>query len=176
MVCASTMLLLMSNLYIECFDEGGLVFSTIDKLSAKQKEGVYSVLRTGVTNLLQMVGRIEKPKLWLFGGKTESDFFEEKKKAENQVLRQVLPLLVNFNPRRSAENELLLEVDTIPEGLADGVVIPFGVLLPSLLSISDATRSQPQNATATGSDSKLLVWKKGFKIHIASDDQVFTTR
>ena len=176
MVCASTMLLLVSNLYIECFDEGGLVFSTIDKLSAKQKEGVYSVLRIGVTNLLQMVGRIEKPKLWLFGGKTESDFFEEKKKAENQVLRQVLPLLVNFNPRRSAENELLLEVDTIPEGLADGVVIPFGVLLPSLLSISDATRSQPQNATATGSDSKLLVWKKGFKIHIASDDQVFTTR
>ena len=176
MVCASTMLLLVSNLYIECFDEGGLVFSTIDKLSAKQKEGVYSVLRIGVTNLLQMVGRIEKPKLWLFGGKTESDFFEEKKKAENQVLRQVLPLLVNFNPRRSAENELLLEVDTIPEGLADGVVIPFGVLLPSLLSISDATRSQPQNATATGSDSKLLVWKKGFKIHIASGDQVFTTR
>ena len=175
MVCASTMLLLMSNLYIECFDEGGLVFSTMDKLSAKQKEGVYSVLRTGVTNLLQMVGRIEKPKLWLLGGKTESDFLEEKEKAENQVLRQVLPLLVNFNPRRSAENELLLEVDTIPEGLADGVVILFGVL-PSLLSISAATRSQPQNATATGSDSKLLVWKKGFKIHIASDDQVFTTR
>ena len=175
MVCASTMLLLMSNLYIECFDEGGLVFFTMDKLSAKQKEGVYSVLRTGVTNLLQMVGRIEKPKLWLFGGKTESDFFEEKKKAENQVLRQVLPLLVNFNPRRSAENELLLEVDTIPEGLADGVVIPFGVL-PSLLSISAAIRSQPQDAIATGSYSNLLVWKKGFKIHIASDDQVFTTR
>ena len=65
------MLLLVSNLYIECFDEGGLVFSTIDKLSAKQKEGVYSVLRTGVTNLFQMVGRIEKPKIWLLGGKSK---------------------------------------------------------------------------------------------------------
>ena len=169
------MLLLLSNLYIECYDEGKKAFSALDQLSEKQKQGVYSVLRTGITNLQRLVGSVEKRSLL----QTKGDFMEEKQKEVNQVLRQVLPMLVDFNPRKQDTCQLILEVDAIPEGLADGVVLELGAPLAHL---SAPTLLLPSSSLTCSSgphshqQSQVLVWRVGFKIHIALFDRVFSAR
>ena len=168
------MLLLLSNLYIECYGEGTKSFSSLDQLSAKQKQGVYSVLRTGITNLQRLVGSIEKRSLL----QTKGDFMAERQKEVNQVLRQVFPLLVNFNPRKRDACQLLLEVDAIPEGLAHGVVLELGAPLAHLsaptLQVYSSSPTYPWQHSHP--KNELLVWRIGFKIHIALFDHVFTAR
>ena len=176
-LCTSTMFLLLSNLYIECYDEDKKSFSTLDQLSERQKQGVYSVLRTGITNLHRLVGSVEKRSLL----QTKWDFLEEKQREVNQVLRQLLPLLINFNPRKRDTCELLFEVDAIPDGLADGVVLELGApLLASQLSAPALQLPSSHLITCSwhnsGSKNEVLVWRVGFKIHIALCDQVFTAR
>ena len=122
----------------------------------------------------RLVGSVEKRSLL----QTKVDFMEEKQKQVNQVLRQVLPLLVNFNPRKQDTFELLLEVDAIPEGLPDAVVLDLGAPLTHLpppkfqLDYSSLTSSWHQSHPKY----EVLVWRIGFKIHIALFDQVFTAR
>ena len=152
------MLLLLSNLYIECYDEGKKNFSALDQLSEKQKQGVYSVLRTGITNLQRLVGSVEKRSLL----QTKGDFMEEKQKEVNQVLRQVLPMLVDFNPRKQDTCQLILEVDAIPEGLADGVVLELGAPLAMLSAPSLQLPSSSLTCLSTHyshQQSKVPVWR-----------------
>ena len=176
-LCTSTMFLLLSNLYIECYNEDKKSFSTLDQLSVRQKQGVYSVLRTGITNLHRLVGSVEKRSLL----QTKWDFLEEKQREVNQVLRQVLPLLINFNPRKRDTSELLFEVDAIPEGLADGVVLELGA--PLLASQLSAPALQLPSSSLYGcswhnsdTENEILVWRIGFKIHIAHLDHVYSAR
>ena len=170
------MFLLLSNLYIECYNEDKKSFSTLDQLNERQKQGVYSVLRTGITNLHRLVGSVVKRSLL----QTKWDFLEEKQREVNQVLRQVLPLLINFNPRKRGTSELLFEVDAIPEGLADGVVLQLGAPLASQLSepALQLPSFTPIACSWHNSDpkNKVLVWRIGFKIHIALFDRVFAAR
>ena len=166
------MFLLLSNLYIECYDEGKKSFSTLDQLSEKQKQGVYSVLRAGITNLQRLVGSVEKRSVL----QTKWDFMEEKQKEVNQVLRQLLPLLVDFNPRKRDTCQLLLEVDAIPEGLADGVVLELGAPLAHLSAPALQLPSSSLTCSWLQSHHKVLVWRIGFKIHIALFDHIFSAR
>ena len=172
-LCTSTMFLLLSNLYIECYNEDKKSFSTLDQLSERQQQGVYSVLRTGITNLHRLVGGVEKRSLL----QTKWDFLEEKQREVNQVLRQLLPLLINFNPRKQDTCEFLFEVDAIPEGLADGVVLELGASQLSAPALQ-LPSSPLHGCSWRNSDPKneVLVWRVGFKIHIALYDQVFTAR
>ena len=167
------MFLLLSNLYIECYDEVNVTFSAPNQLTEKQKQGVYSVLRAGITNLHRMVGGVEKKSVL----QTKLEFLEEKQMEVNQVLRQVLPLLVSFNPGKRDTRDLLLEVDAIPQGLADGVVFqldPTLFQLPAPVQSSAQLQFPPSSTLDLKSD--VLVWRIGFKIHIALRHQVFTTR
>ena len=166
------MFLLLSNLYIECYDEGKKSFSSLDQLTEKQKQGMYCILRTGITNLYRLAGSVEKRSLL----QTKSDFMEEKQREVNQVLRQVLPLLVNFNPRKRNTCELIFEVDTIPEGLADGVVLELGAPLAQLSLQLPSTSLTCSWHHSNREDCTILVWRIGFKIHVALLDQVFTAR
>ena len=172
------MFLLLSNLYIECYDEVNVTFSAPNQLTEKQKQGVYSVLRAGITNLHRMVGGVEKKSVL----QTKLEFLEEKQMEVNQVLRQVLPLLVSFNPGKRDTRDILLEVDAIPQGLADGVVFQLDPTLFQLPApVQSAQLQFPPTSTSTCNStldlkSDVLVWRIGFKIHIALRHQVFTTR
>ena len=167
------MFLLLSNLYIECYDEVNVTFSPPNQLTEKQKQGVYSVLRAGITNLHRMVGGVEKKSVL----QTKLEFLEEKQMEVNQVLRQVLPLLVSFNPRKRDRRDLLLEVDAIPQGLADGVVFQLDPTLFQLPApVQSSTQLQFPPSSTLDLKSDVLVWRIGFKIHIALRHQVFTTR
>ena len=172
-LCTSTMFLLLSNLYIECYNEDKKSFSTLDQLSVRQKQGVYSVLRTGITTLHRLVGSVEKRSLL----QTKWDFLEEKQREVNQVLRQLLPLLINLNPRKRDSSELLFEVDAIPEGLADGVVLELGasqLSAPALQLPSSSLHGCSWHNSDT--ENEILVWRVGFKIYIALLDHVYSAR
>jgi len=128
------MFLLLSNLYIESYNEDKKSFSTLDQLNERQKQGVYSVLRMGITNLHRLVGSVVKRSLL----QTKWDFLEEKQREVNQL----------GAPLASQLSAPALE-------------------LPSFTPIACSWHnSDPKN--------KVLVWRIGFKIHIALFDRVFT--